>query len=232
MRRARARDRAQRRGEGSAGSQCSCRCAQACSRRARCGGIGGEARRSRGGRRRRRGRCGGSELQRSAPVEAADDGGPRGHSGAARWAQWPWLGRSHGGGGARMRWGRRERRGSEGRGRGVVTEGESRVSGRRNRGGGGVATLSSPVAGEGGAAGTCPCSDPGRGNREGEGTVERGGPGRLGLGSAQLGQGPVGGRGVPFLVCFLFLFVLFSLYLFIFFSVLIHLKAFRHFIKM
>ena len=154
---------------------------------------GGVACWSRGGRRRRRGRCGGSELQRGAPVEAADDGGPWGHSGAARWAQWSWLGRSHGGGGARMRWGRRERRGSEGRGRGVVTEGESRVSGRRNRGGGGVATLSPPRRRRGGPAGTCPCSDPGRGNREGEGTTEGGGlacwASWLGWAEAQVGQG-------------------------------------------
>ena len=80
-----------------------------------------------------------------------------------------------------------------------------------------MAALSSPVAGEGGAAGTCPCSDPGRGNREGEGTTERGGPGRLGLGSAQLGQGPVGGVSLllffclflPFCIFFLFIYFLF-----------------------
>ena len=73
-------------------------------------GVGEERRRSLLEQRRKMaasGRCGGSGLQRVAPVEAADDGGPWRHRGAARWARWPWLGRSHGGGGARMRRGRR-----------------------------------------------------------------------------------------------------------------------------
>ena len=48
------------------------------------------------------GRCGDSGLQRVAPDEGEDDGGPWRHRGAVRWARWPWLGRSHGVGGVRM----------------------------------------------------------------------------------------------------------------------------------
>ena len=81
---------------------------------------------------------------------------------------------------------------------------------------GGAGVLVLPRRRRGGAAGTCPCSDPGRGNREGEGTVERGGPGRLGLGSAQLGQGPVGGASPsPFFLC-LFCFLLYFLFIYLF----------------
>ena len=69
---------------------------------------------------------------------------------------------------------------------------------------GDVALIPSPTGTATGFGGDRRARSLGRGNREGEGTVERGGPGRLGLGSAQLGQGPVGGGG--FLLCF-FLFV-------------------------
>ena len=125
-----------------------------------------------------------------------------------------------------------ERGGAEGGGRGAGTEGESggewEARSRRR----GVAALSSPVAGEGVRRGPAPVPTPVGGTGKGRAT-RGGGLGRLGLGSAQLGQGPVGGG---LLLLFFSLFVLFSFvfsfYLFIFFSVLFHLKVFRHFIKM
>ena len=100
-------------------------------------------------------------------------------------------------------------------------------------GGRGVgAALSSPVAGEVVRRGPAPVPTPVGGTGKGRASG-RGGLGRLGRGSAQLGQGPVGGKGVSLLLFFLFVSPLlhFLFFLFIFFSVLIHLKAFRHFIK-
>ena len=79
------------------------------------------------------------------------------------------------------------------------------MSGRGARGGGGAGVLILPVAGEVVRRGPAPVPTPVGGTGKGRAT-RGGGLGRLGLGSAQLGQGPVGGRGgfssSLFFVCF------------------------------
>lgn len=115
------------------------------------------------------------------------------------------------------------------------------MSGREARGGGGeLATLSPPASVPArGSGGSAPLFRPGRGNREGAreevgwagGAAAGGGPAWAGGG----GFGPRvqwGGERALFpLLSFSVLFSVFS-YLFISFSVLFHLKVFRHFIKM
>ena len=138
---------------------------------------------------------------------------------AQPWRRW----RSDAKGKERARWiqGRRERRRNRGREWG-------RVGGAIKEAGRGGLIL--PRRRRGGAAGTCPCSHPGRGNREGEVETERGGPGRLGLGVGPVGRGSSGGVPFPLFFC-LFSLLYFLFFLFIFFSVLHYFKIVRHFLK-
>ena len=105
---------------------------------------------------------------------------------------------------------------------GEVDLGEGRRSGEREGqvggmgGGRGVgAALSSPVAGEGVRRGPAPVPTPVGGTGKGRAT-RGGGLGRLGLGSAQLGQGPVGGLLLLLFFLCLFCFLLYFLFIYLF----------------
>ena len=101
--------------------------------------------------------------------------------------------------------------------------------GERPEEAGELAPLSSPSPARG-CGGDGPCSDPGRGNREGGERERWAGPG---VGPVGPGVQWGGGPSPFFLFSLPVLFsVVFSFYLFIFFSVLFHLKVFRYFIKM
>ena len=107
--------------------------------------------------------------------------------------------------------------GCEGEGKGEVDpreEGEAQEPRARVGARGGLIL---PRRRRGGAAGTCPCSDPGRGNREGEGATERGGPGRLGLVVGPVGPGSSGGRGSSFCFCSVFFFCNFFSFIYLLF---------------
>ena len=109
------------------------------------------------------GRCGDSGLQRVAPDEGEDDGGPWRHRGAVRWARWPWLGRSHGVGGVRMRGERGGRGAVDLEGRRKYLRGEGDLT--RPRGGHGGLTL--PRRWRAGPVATAPCSGARPRNRKG-----------------------------------------------------------------
>ena len=163
-------------------------------------------------RRARGGRCSGSGLQRAAPDEAAGDGGPWRQRGAARWARWPCERRERRR--PRRAWGRRERRGSGGEGRerrrGREVSGGEWERGPRRRGE--LAPLSSPSPARG-CGGDGPCSDPGRGNREGGEWERWAGPGVGPVGpEVQWGEGLLFfsfSLSVLFSVFFLFVYFLF-----------------------
>ena len=95
-----------------------------------------------------------------------------------------------------------------------------------------MAALSSPVAGEGVRRGRAPVPTPVGGTGKGRERPSEVGQAGWAWGLAQLGQGPVGGGFSSSLFLFVSPLLHFLFFLFIFFSVLIHLKAFRHFIKM
>ena len=121
----------------------------------------------------------------------------------------------------RRRW-RRSPLQNEGEGEG---RGGSGGGGRRGEregqvggmgGGRGVgAALSSPVAGEVVRRGPAPVLTPVGGTGKGRAT-RGGGLGRLGLGSAQLGQGPVGGPSPSLFFLCLFCFLLYFLFIYLF----------------
>ena len=133
-----------------------------------------------------------------------------------------------------------KRRAARIRGRGAEAEGVSGVSGREARGSGGrwrPYPLAGFTAGEG-VRRRRALFRPRRGNRKGtRGEVGWAGArlrvaAQLGPGGRFWAAGPVGGERALFpLLSFSVLFSVFS-YLFISFSVLFHLKVFRHFIKM
>ena len=145
--------------------------------------------------------------------EAEDDAPPRlgcrarGH----RWprGRWRMAGSRSGVDGER---GGEEASGGTGGERERQREGASGRDGWRPRRRGGLIL---PRRRRGGAAGTCPCSDPGRGNREGEGD-----PGRwarpAGPGVGPVGPGSSGGASPsPFFLC-LFCFLLYFLFIYLF----------------
>ena len=132
-----------------------------------------------------------------------DDGG-RGDDGERRRAR---SGSGEGGSGVDL--GERDRRrGREGE-RGRVGEGPEEV--------GALAALSFPVAGEGVRRGPAPVPTPVGGTGKGRERPSEVGQAGSAWGSAQLGQGPVGGVPFPlFSVCFLCC-IFFSFYLHLFF---------------
>ena len=89
--------------------------------------------------------------------------------------------------------------------------GRAGASGRQDRGGGAWRPYPLLDTGEGGPAGTRPCSDPGRGNREGERATR--GTGRVG----RMGQVGRPGCELGRLVQGFFLFLLFYFHLFFFY---------------
>ena len=170
-------------------------------------------------------------------MDEEDDGGDDGHAGAARQWLWPRDSRRRVHGGVRAWWGNAEESAVdlEGRGRGGVNICWGRGSDEAERGA--VAALSTRRRQREGAAGMRPCSDPGRGNREGRRQGEAGRFGRMGqVGRPgwlrSQGQGlwragglvaswasrPSGGVFLPFFVfiCFLFISFYFILYIFCF----------------
>ena len=132
--------------------------------------------------------------------------------------------------------------GCEGEGEGEVDpreEGEAQeprarvgASGRRDRGGGAWRPYPPPSPARG-CGGDLPLFRP-RSGEQGRGGNDRARWARpAGPGVGPVGPGSSGGKGFSLLLFFVcFSPFVFSFYLFIFFSVLIHLKVFRHFIKM
>ena len=181
--------------------------------------------------------CGAPRARWRGVAEAEVVGASRGRASEARGGRWPRLWRSHGDGGARLRRGSRGRWIWRGEGEARGPRASVGASGRRDRGGGGVLAILSPVSSpaRGGSVGTRPVPTRVGGTGEGDAVRELGRLGRPGwLRARGVGRWPCGWVGLPGPGGFpplLFLFFCNLFLLFISLSVLFSFRAFRHFIK-